>query len=143
MTAALGMPVGALAQSAQRAQLGMISGETVDAGGRALASQRVELVQAGQVLQTATSGSLGEWSFTNVAPGEYVARTMVNGQVTGVRVLVTAGQAVTKALIVAPSAAAASPAFLAALGLLGGTLVAAGVAVAIAIPVAVHYANKS
>ena len=137
VTASLGAPVGVFAQSPGSAQLAAISGETLDAGGRALVNQRVELVRAGDVVQSTTSGSRGEWSFTNVAPDEYVVRTVVNGQVTGIRVTVTSGQTIAHALIVAPTAAAPSAAFLAALGLLGGSLVAAAVVAVIVTTVVV------
>ena len=129
VTASLGAPITSFAQSSKIAQLGTISGEVVDAGGQALASQRVELVQTGNiVLQTTTSGSRGEWMLTNVAPGEYTVRTMINGHIAGSRVTVAVGQSMAHALIVAPSAAAPSAAFMAALGILGGTLVGAGLA---------------
>ena len=128
MTASLGVPITAFAQSSKITQLGTISGEVVDAGGQALASQRVELVQGTVVLQTATSGSRGEWMLTSVAPGEYTVRTMVNGHVAGSRVTVAVGQSMAHTLIVVPSAAAPSAAFMAALGILGGTLVGAGLA---------------
>ena len=137
VTASLGAPVGVFAQSPGSTQLGTISGETVDAGGRALVNQRVELVRAGDVVQSTTTGSRGEWSFTNVAPDAYVVRTMVNGTVAGIRVSVTPGQMIAHALIVAPSAAAPSAAFLAALGLLGGTLLGAAVVAVIVTTVVV------
>ena len=128
VTASLGFPAIGVAQTKTNASLGTISGETVDAGGRALANQRVELLRDTEVLNSTASGSRGEWSFTNVAPGEYVVRTVINGKVAGARVTVTPGQMIARALIVAPSASAPAPAFLAALGLLGGLLVGAGIA---------------
>jgi hypothetical protein len=130
VTAALGLPVGLAAQTAARP--GSVSGEAVDAGGRALVSQRVELVlvQVSDVVQTTTTGSRGEWAFANVAPGDYVVRMLVNGQVTGIRVSVPAGQAVASALIVVPASAAPSAQF-GALGVLGGTLLMAGIAAAV------------
>ena len=131
VTASLGFPVAGLAQSKTSASLGVISGETVDAGGRALVNQRVELLRDTEVLNSTTSGSRGEWSFSNVAPGEYVVRTVINGKVAGARVSVTPGQMIARAMIVAPSASAPAPAFLAALGLLGGSLLAAAVAAVI------------
>ena len=131
VTASLGAPVGVFAQSPGSAQLATISGETLDAGGRALVNQRVELVRAGDVVQSTTTGSRGEWSFTNVVPDDYVVRAVINGTVAGIRVSVTSGQTIAHALIVAPSAAAPSAAFLAALGLLGGTLLGVGIAAAI------------
>ena len=108
MTATLGVPASASAQT----QAAAISGQAVDAGGRALINQRVELVRDGQVVQTTTTGNRGEWTFANVAAGNYVVRIVVNGQVSGIRVPVVAGQTAANALIVAPSMAAASPALL-------------------------------
>lgn len=137
VTASLGVPAQVFAQAAARVQAGTISGEVLDAGGRAVVNQRVELVQAREVVQTTTSGSRGEWTFANVAPGDYVVRVVINGQVTGIRVTLTPGQAVSNALIVAPSAAAPSAAFLVALGPLFGTLVVAGVVAAVVTTVVV------
>ena len=131
VTASLGAPVGVLAQSPGGAQLATISGEALDAGGRALVNQSVELVRAGDVVQSTTTGSRGEWSFTNVAPDDYVVRTVVNGMTAGIRVSVTSGQTIAHALIVAPSAAAPSAAFLSRLGLLGGALVGGAIAAAV------------
>lgn len=138
VTASFGVPAGSFAQAPASAQLATISGEVVDAGGRAVVSQQVELVREGQVVQSTTTGSRGEWSFTNVTPGDYVVRVVINGQVSGIRVSVTPGQAVANALIVTPSAAAPSAAFLvAALGLLGATVVVAAVVAAVVVTVVV------
>jgi hypothetical protein len=122
VTVALGVPARILAQGP--ASLATISGEALDAGGRALISQRVELVRDGSVVGSTTTGSRGEWSFSKVVAGDYVVRIMVSGQVAGIRVSVAPGQMVANALIVAPSAAVASAAFL-GLGPVGGTVVAA------------------
>lgn len=130
-TASLGLPGAVFAQSARAAALAGISGQAVDAGGRAIVNQRIDLVKDGQVVQTTTTGIRGDWSFANVAAGDYVVRTTVNDQTAGMRVSVASGQTVTNALIVAPSAAAPSAAFLAGLGLLGGILTGAAVAAAI------------
>lgn len=135
VTASLGFPAASLAQTSTSAALTTISGETVDAGGRALSNQRVELLRNSEVLHSTTSGSRGEWSFTNVAAGEYVVRTVVNGKVAGARVIVTPGQTIARAMIVVPSAAAPAPAFLAALGLLGGVAVGTAIAVAVIVTV--------
>lgn len=130
VTASLGFPVAGFAQ-ARAASVGTISGETVDAGGRALANQRIELVRDSEVLKSTISGSRGEWSFSSVPAGEYVVRTVINGKIAGARVSVTPGQMMARAMIVVPSASAPAPTFLAGLGLLGGSLVAAGVAAVI------------
>lgn len=131
MTASIGFPAGAFAQSPTSNRLATLSGMVADAGGRAVVSQTVELVQDGQIVQSATTGSRGEWAFTNVAPGDYVVRVVINGQVSGIRATVTAGQAVANALIVAPSAAAPSTAFLDDLGVLGATLVIGAIVAAV------------
>lgn len=130
VTASLGTPAGVLAQSLSP-EWGTVSGEALDAAGRALVNQRVELVQAGEVVQATATGSRGQWTFAHVAPGEYIVRMLVNGQVAGMRLSVAPGQTVANALIVAPSAAAPSAAFLAALGLLGGLAVGGAIAAAI------------
>jgi hypothetical protein len=108
--------------------LSAVSGQAVDASGRAVAGQRVELVQSGTVLQTTTTGSRGEWSFGRVDAGEYVVRMNVNGQTAGMRVSVVAGQTVANQMIVAPTASQASGIFfiaplVAALGVPGAVLV--------------------
>ena len=131
VTALLGAPVGVFGQSQGGARLATISGEVLDAGGRALVNQRVELVRAGDVVQSTTTGGRGEWSFTNVAPDDYIVRTVVNGKTAGIRVSVTSNQTIARALIVAPSAAVPSAAFLSRFGLLGGTLVAGAIVAAI------------
>ena len=141
VTASLGFPTVGLAQARPNASLGTISGETLDAGGRALASQRIELVRDSEAINSTMSGSRGEWSFTNVAPGEYVVRSVINGMVAGARVSVAPGQLMARALIVAPSASAPAPAFLAALGLLGGSLLVAGIAAVIITTIVIK--NKS
>jgi hypothetical protein len=131
-TMSLGVPGGVFAQSVRAApQAAAISGQAVDAGGRALVNQRIDLVRDGEVVQSTTTGVRGDWSFRNVATGDYVVRTTVNDQQAGMRVSVTSGQTVANALIVAPSAAAPSAAFLAGLGLLGGILTGAAVAAAV------------
>jgi hypothetical protein len=120
-----------------QAAAGSMSGEVVDAGGRAISNQRVDLLQAGEVSQTTITGSRGEYIFSNVAAGEYVVRVVVNGQVAGIRVSIVPGQAVANGLIVAPSAAAPSAAFLAGLGLLGGVIATAAIITAVVITVVV------
>lgn len=135
ITASLGVPAGAFAQSRTTTELGTLSGMVMDAGGRAVVNQAVELVREGQIVQSATTGSRGEWSFSNVAPGDYVVRVVINGQVAGIRVAVSAGQTIANNSIVAPSAAVPSAAFLAGLGALGATLVVAAIVAAIVVTV--------
>ena len=126
-----GAPTGLIAQSARNPQTGSISGEAVDAGGRGAAVQRVELVQSGQVIQTTVTGARGTFVFGNVPAGDYVVRVVANGQPAGVRVTVTPGAIPAHAMIVLPSAAAPSAAFLGMIGIL--LLVGAGVAVTAAV----------
>ena len=113
LTISLGAPSGLAAQvtkssPAAPALSSSISGQVVDAGGRGVARQRVELVQNGVVLHTTTTGAAGEFSFASVVSGEYIVRVAVNGLPAGIRVPVTPGAAVTGATIVLPSAAAPS-----------------------------------
>lgn len=136
LTASFGFPVQSFAQTAPVVKHGTISGEAMDAGGRGIAQQRVELVQGSQVLQVTMTGNRGEFTFAKVTPGDYVVRTMVNGHVTGIRVTV-ASASVANATIVAPSAAAPSGAFLAGLGPLLGTLVVGGIVAAVVTTVVV------
>jgi hypothetical protein len=130
ITLTFGAPAGLMAQSLT-SQAGSISGETVDAGGRGVPIQRVELVQAGRVVQTTTTSAQGRFVFGNVATGDYVVRVLANGQPAGVRVSVAPGAAA-HALIVLPSAAAPSAAFLGLLGLLliAGAVIATVIIVA-------------
>jgi hypothetical protein len=128
--AAIGFPTTTLAQ-APRAS---ITGQLVDAGGRAIASQRVDLVQYGVVIATTTTTTSGSYVFANVAEGEYVVRTMLNGTVAGVRVFAGREGAV-NAVIVAPSVAAPNGtlifSFFAGLGPVVGTALAVGIGAAI------------
>ena len=125
VTVALGAPVGILAQV--QPQLGTVSGEATDAAARPLVGQQVELVRGDVVVGTTTTGSRGEWSFANLTPGDYVIRINVNGVISGIRVSVAAGQAITGSLIVAPGASATSAGFLGSLGVVGGTALGAGI----------------
>jgi len=87
-----------------------LRGQIVDAGGRGASNMRVEVVKDSFVLATTMSTTDGYFSFPGLPAGNYVVRTTVNGQPTGVRVAVTAGQASTTALLVLPSLATAAPA---------------------------------
>ena len=122
----IGAPLTTFAQS-----LGTITGQAVNASGLPVAGQQVELVLNGQIVQTTTTGARGDWSFAAVAEGDYVVRMTVNDQAAGFRVTVADGQNVANQVIVAPSAAAPSTAFLAALGLLGGLATAGAITAAV------------
>jgi hypothetical protein len=122
-----GAPAAALAQNIQS---GSVTGELVDAGGRALPGQRVELVQAGRVMQSTTTGTRGTFTFANVAPGDYIVRMQANGQTAGVRTTVHAGLAA-NAMIVAPSAAL--PSAISSAGVVAIVAVIAGTAATIAV----------
>lgn len=125
-----GAPVGLFAQAAQQ---GSIGGEALDAGGRPLAYVAVELLQAvagqpvGSVLQTTVTDSSGAWNFANVEAGDYVVRIIVSGEIAGLSVSLGPGAGLSSLVIVAPSTATASPAFLAALGPGLGAVVVAGI----------------
>lgn len=99
-------PVAILAQSQLSASA--ISGRAIDAAGRGVGMQRVELVQGNAVVGVAQTSAFGDWSFSNVKPGEYIVRVNVKGRLTGVRVSVFNGQTVSGTLIVV-STASVSP----------------------------------
>ncbi len=122
-----------LSLSAQASSLvGSITGRAVNAAGGAVSNQRVDLVRGGQVINVATTNAQGGWSFANVAAGDYVVRTSVNGKLAGVRVSVAEGASVSATTIVVPTAAVA-PQFGALAGLIGSTLAgSASVAAAVA-----------
>lgn len=93
-----------LAQS--RVATGSITGRSVDAVGRGVAGERVELLRGTQVILTTTTSGLGEWAFRVVDAGEYTVRMNVRGRMAGIRVTVSAGQAVAGSMIVVPTAVA-------------------------------------
>lgn len=97
------MPLTVLAQTQITAAIG---GRSVDAAGRGVSGERVELLLGTQVLNTVTTNGLGEWSFRGVEPGVYVVRMNVRGRIAGVRVTVAAGQVVSGTMIVVPAATA-------------------------------------
>lgn len=120
ITLTFGAPIVAVAQ----APTSTLRGQVVDTGGRGAIGMLVELVSDRLVVATTISMTDGHFSFPGLPAGNYVVRTNVNGQPTGVRVLVTSGQAAS-ALIVLPSVATASPGVIAILaGPLLGTVVA-------------------
>ncbi len=106
-----------------------VRGQVVDAGGRGATGMRIELVSDRLVVATTVSSTDGHFSFAGLPAGNYVVRTTVNGQPSGVRVSVTAGETAPTALLVLPSVATASPGvILAAVGpLLGSVLVVVSV----------------
>lgn len=99
-------PVAILAQSQLSASA--ISGRAIDAAGRGVGSQRVELVQGNHIVATSQTSALGEWSFSDVKPGEYIVRMNIMGRLTGVHVSVFAGQVASGTLIIV-STASVSP----------------------------------
>jgi hypothetical protein len=105
ITLTVGAPIVALAQ----APTSTLRGQVVDAGGRGTADLRVELVSERMVIATTISTTDGHFSFAGVPAGNYVVRTNVNGQPTGVRASVTPGTTA-NALLVLPSLATAAPA---------------------------------
>ena len=121
-----GAPIVGMAQ----APTSKLRGQVVDAGGRGATGMRVELMSDRHVVATTISSTDGHFSFAGVPAGSYVVRTTVNGQPTGVRVSVTAGENAATALLVLPSTAAASPAVLiAVVGPALGSIVAATVTI--------------
>lgn len=113
--AAFGMPA-ALAQSFA---LGSLAGRAVDAAGRGVAGQRVELVRGAEILHVETTDSRGEWAFRDVVAGDYIVRMNVRGKIAGVRLSVGVGQAVSGTLIVVPTATVSPQ-----LGMVAGLLAA-------------------
>lgn len=109
--ASFGAQVGLLAQAAQEVQRGAISGSVLDAGGRAVVGQEVELVEqaSGTVVQTGVTGARGSYTFANVTAGEYLVRAVVAGKVSGIAVSLGSGNTVAS-LIVVPAAASATSA---------------------------------
>lgn len=106
LTLTFGAPIVGLAQ----APTSTVRGQIVDAGGRGATGMRVDLVSDRTVLATTISVTDGHFSFPGLPAGNYVVRTTVNGQPTGVRVSVTPGQVSASALLVLPSLATAAPA---------------------------------
>lgn len=102
---AVGAPVVTLAQA--RTAAGSISGRAIDATGRGVGSQRVELLYGAQVVSASQTNAFGEWAFNSVKPGEYVVRMNVMGRLSGVRVYVMGGQAVSGTMIVVSTASVA------------------------------------
>ncbi|MCY4634706.1 MAG: carboxypeptidase-like regulatory domain-containing protein [Acidobacteria bacterium] len=94
---------------------GWVSGHALDAGGRPLAGQRVELVGAlqgqpvGVPVQANVTDARGAWSFSDVPAGEYVVRMVHRGRTAGVPVSVTGESGAPGVLIVAPSVPASAP----------------------------------
>jgi hypothetical protein len=130
LLSALALTFGAPITGIAQAPTSNLRGQIVDAGGRGATGMRVELVSDRHVLATTISTTDGHFNFAGVPAGSYVVRTTVNGQPTGVRVSVIAGQSVATALLVLPSLATAAPAVvMAALGPALGALTAAAVTV--------------
>lgn len=109
LATSLATPLTLLAQSpaTTAALAGTVAGRSVDVMGRGMYGERVELVRGTEVVASATTNGLGEWSFRAVEPGVYVVRMNVRGRIAGVRVTVAAGQAINGTMIVVPAATAA------------------------------------
>ncbi|MGE0447676.1 MAG: carboxypeptidase-like regulatory domain-containing protein [Vicinamibacterales bacterium] len=132
LTLALALAIAGMTMfSSAQAQtsLGSVAGRAVNAAGRALPGQRVDLMRGAQVVNVATTNTQGDWAFQNVVAGDYVVRTSINGRIAGTRVSVAAGQSVTGTMIVAPTAAV-SPQFGALAGLVGNLTTGIGAAAA-------------
>ena len=130
LLSALALTFGAPTVGLAQAPTSNLRGQIVDAGGRGATGMRVELVSDRLVVSTTISTTDGHFSFAGIPVGNYVVRTNVNGQPTGVRVSVTTGVSPTTALLVLPSLATAAPAVvIAALGPVLGSVVAATVTV--------------
>ena len=81
-----------------------VLGQVVDAGGRASSGQTVELVLNGAVIGTTVTVGDGRFTFSNLVPGTYQVRTMVNNQPAGLQLSLKAGEAA-QAVVVLPSMA--------------------------------------
>jgi hypothetical protein len=103
VTLAIGAPLVGADQSAAA-----LTGQLVDAGGRGVVGQPVDLVRDGAVVTSTVTTVNGEFMFTGVAPGSYVVRTMVNNHSAGTRIAVKAGESI-PVTVVLPSLATASP----------------------------------
>lgn len=108
LAASLASPLTVLAQSAFKTATpaGTLAGRSVDAMGRGVIGERVELVRGTLVVNTATTNGMGDWSFRGVEAGEYIVRMNVRGRIAGVRVTVANGQSVAGTMIVVPAATA-------------------------------------
>ena len=111
----VGVPTTILAQD--QFSVGSISGLAIDAAGRSVAGQQIELLQGTQVVSVSKTSAKGEWSFRDVKAGDYVVRVNVNGKLSGVRVSIIGGRVMAGTVIVV-STASVSP----QLGLLGTLL---------------------
>ena len=101
---------------------GSVSGYALTAAGQPLANAAVEIFEAvggrpaGAALQTAATGPGGVWTFSRLAPGNYVVRLTAGRQFVGVPVALDADDSVSGLRLVAPSMAAAGGAFQAQAG---------------------------
>jgi hypothetical protein len=123
--------------AAPATSLGSISGRAIDAAGRGVAGQRVDLMRGGQAIGRSVTDTRGSWSFTGVDAGEYVVRTSVNGTIAGMRVTVGTGQAVAGTTIVVPTSAV-SPQFGALASIVANLTAAGATSAAAAVTAAVN-----
>jgi hypothetical protein len=126
-----------------------LEGRAVDAAGRGVGSQRVELVRGTLVMSVTTTNGSGDWVFTDVAPGDYVVRMNIGGKIAGVRVSVATGHSVAGTLIVVPTAGVSAQIGAVAAGLLSNlasvlpTIAAATVSAGTAVGIETEAASLS
>jgi hypothetical protein len=106
IAAIVATPLTLVAQS--QATIASVAGRSVDAAGRGVSGERVELLAGTTVVSTTTTNGLGEWSFASVQPGIYTVRMNVRGRIAGVRVTVAAGQVISGTMVVVPAATASA-----------------------------------
>src|SRR5215831_16641488 len=104
------MSVDLVAAPRGQAESASLSGTASDATGRALPNTRVQLrdVSSGQLVGSTTTNVLGQFSFTGLAAGNYLAEVAnAAGQIvaTSAAVDVSSGWAITDVSVTAPAAA--------------------------------------
>jgi hypothetical protein len=106
LLAVLTMAVGVPVVTANGATASVV-GQIVDAGGRGSAGLTVELLRDGAVVSSTVTIYGGNFTFSSIAPGNYLVRTTVNSRPAGVSVSLRSGES-TPVLVVLPSMATAS-----------------------------------
>jgi protocatechuate 3,4-dioxygenase beta subunit len=103
------------ARPGQSAAPASLSGTAADAAGRAMSNTGVQLrnVSSGQLVGTATTNAIGQFSFPGLNPGTYVVEVVsATGQIVGTSgsVVVGAGAAMTGVSVTASAATKAAAA---------------------------------